>query len=1302
MLIKYDVGWGQNESCEPIFCQEITLNNKNLSYTGPRGKVGTINSVGIESFFLQRVSSWQSGSLTPHTIDYDVSDSDPCRWTLDDPILQGRVERNCIASNSSVKESVFQLLPNNHRFDPSVDYCIEVDMQLLRCGISNSFETDIELRSAKGLINSNGAFPTNAVSELIERRTVNSLDARKFVFSFTPQAETNQNLWKDQIWVIADANSSNTAVVSINDITIKCRTNALASLNIIDLENNTYRFNGIGSKIFETYSWTINEVPVLNNDENLLIQNFNEVGEYQVCLWVTDEYGCCGVECTEIIICEEPDSPEITIRENFCSSYTFSIENLDPTMSYTWSILGGSPSTGTGTMFSTMLNVPNGFYTISVTGQNNCGTVQANESFAFQCSTEPSSCINQRNCISIGENDNSVTLLSTLIFGDHPVIPSTQVFFGYEVKNLCFSVKGKLIVDVGLIYFTNTNWFMGPGSSIEITPNGFWGSRYFINSHLQGCDQMWRGIILNADTPGGFFGTGGLSLTRTTIEDAFRGVELQNNTSFISYNSNYFDNTFGVFVGGNELKNIHTNIQGSVFENKGNLLPPYTGQPSWSNINRFGIHASGMSRMNVISTSNNKNKFKNLQTGIWVNNVELKASHNEFEDNQNISSVGIRIGRVPAHVEIVNGNVFHNLLQSIYLVDNPNRSVVHILNNTFTNTRNANQGLIGVYVQRSPFTALTIGVYNSFDYINGRCVYVQGGLSGLTLNDNTVKISGTILQPFRIDNVQNTSKIERNDFKVQGSVGYLGTCISLLNCRKLSVIDNEMSGTTNSVGASCLTMHGSNKCLIRGNRVLFNHGSAAFIIWGSETTENGFCCNTATSPAKPNFRSFYFSGENGMSFIRQNDIYSLYLDGNFGPQRNAGNNWLGSESFATLADGTSQKASSNRFQVDAMEPTSMPLPSNIFPEEFATDWFKFDGTHPTCSISPTCDIPLFFNDIDDPDLTYDGPDAQDTIIVIVDPARPSCEALIDLYDRLESIDSVANPIAYWSVISLINKWKIWKGSAWIESCLDSVVTFNIDITPWYDVEKEKDKIYHVDEDIRQEMAPIMQVVYDLNDQLDTVTVDSTMVLPPHVVIWYDSLKNALDSLQVLNEQIQQDILDKASSLIAQVNALPTPLPFLVDRKKVWQVEMKYLSGGLGSITSGEWAQIRIIADKCPLTDGQAVYEAMSLLHLIDEETEINANCSPSTPRSKKTSNLKQISVFPNPGKGFFTFELPTDILSDQCAIYEMSGRKVWDAVLIRGNHTLQVDLQHLKAGLYIYVFKNGETLVHQGKLVIIE
>lgn len=836
---------------------------------------------------------------------------------------------------------------------------------------------------------------------------------------------------------------------------------------------------------------------------------------------------------------------------------------------------------------------------------------------------------------------------------------------------------------------------MGPGSIIEIPTNNNTGSRYFTDSKFEACDTMWRGIVVHANNNLG----SGISLTRTTIEDAWRGVELENNTTLISKYSNFYDNYVGVFVGGNNLKTIHTEISDSQFENKGDMLPAYAGQADWSSRAAFGVHATGMTRMNIFS-SGSPNKFINLGTGVWVNNVNLVASNNMFEDTDIFPSVGIYVGTIPSQVEIINGNSFIDLEKSIHIVGNINRSSAIILNNTFLNERTNNvQDLRGIYVQRCPITALTISGINEFDYIKGTCISIRGGLNSLKINNNKFNISGPNLGPIFVDNIQFKSEINENEFIVNENVAYTNICIRLQNSQKVNLFENELNGTSTSTGASLLSLHGSNKCLVKGNVINYNH-AVGFNIWATGSNENGFCCNKAINPAGTSSRSFGFYGENGVSPFRQNDLNSLYLNGNFGTQTSAGNNWLGTGNFARLVDANQTSAEKNQFKID--QNVAGGLPSSIIPSIISVDWFDINGTHPTCSNVPDCNITNFTNDTLDPDLTDDGPDPQDTIIVIVDPARPSCEALKDLYERLESIDSTTSPLAYWSVVSLIHKWKVWKGAAWIQSCLDSVVTFNPDITPWYDAEKEKEKLNKVEEDLRQDMAGVMQEIIELNENLDTIQVDSNLTMPPYVVQWYEQLKDAIDSLNTLNNELQADIQTNANSMLTLVNNLPTPFGFLADRKKVWFVEMRYIIGGLNVISQSQWDEIRVIADKCPLTDGQAVYEAMSLLRLLDEEVEIHEDCAPSVPRTVLKSTPELVKVYPNPGKGLFTFEIPKTLEADQCLILDVNGRTIKQLSVQKNVESFQVDLSSVKPGLYLYVFKNDGIFVQQGKIIVIE
>jgi hypothetical protein len=128
----------------------------------------------------------------------------------------------------------------------------------------------------------------------------------------------------------------------------------------------------------------------------------------------------------------------------------------------------------------------------------------------------------------------------------------------------------------------------------------------------------------------------------------------------------------------------------------------------------------------------------------------------------------------------------------------------------------------------------------------------------------------------------------------------------------------------------------------------------------------------------------------------------------------------------------------------------------------------------------------------------------------------------------------------------------------------------------------------------------------------------------------------------------------------------------------------------------------VIADKCPLTDGQAVYEAMSLLHLLDEEVEIHQDCAPSVPRTTRKSDRELVKVFPNPGKGLFTFEIPESFEADQCVILEVTGRTIKQFSIQKNVESFQVDLSSVKPGVYLYVFKNNDIFVQQGKLILIE
>jgi hypothetical protein len=1300
--MKTDVGWGQDHFCLPIFCQEITLDNKILKWQGARP------ALGFETFFLLEVPSWNSGSFTPHTLDYTLLN---CEFDLEDPLPPGFEERNCLGSNNIVRESVFQTLPN-HKFDPSVTYCIELNVQMLQCFASQSTESNIEVRSARQLVNSKGAFPVNADSELIGRVSLNSLLPRNITVSFTPEEEQDQNLWRDQLWIIADApnaTSSTTASISINNVKINCSTNALIGINTVELNDNTYRFSAIQNKEFATYSWSINNVSV-NNNTNLLVHQFTEPGEYEVCILVTDEYGCCGIQCTNVNICEDLEVPQIEIVENYCSSYTFNIINVDPSASYNWNIQGGSPETGTGTQFCTHLPVGVSFYTISVTAQNECESVSGTANFSYECSLDSPSCLDQRNCVKIGIDMNSVTFLSDLLEGTCPVIPSTQFFFSYLVSNLCFSVEGRLIIDVPQVSFDNTNWFMGPGAEIEITPFGVWGSKTFTGSHFKGCTQMWRGIMVKANTPS-IFGSGGVSFVRTTIEDAWRGVEIGNNSTFISDHCNFFDNYIGIHFPIQGQKQNHVEIKSTVFESTFDMLQPYPGQTSWKPITWKGIDVNNVNFVNIVSNPQEKNIFRNVEIGIWGSKSNINVVNAKFMNTSNFYyfSRGIVLNPV-SKLSYIQQCDFRNLDKSIELKNGAapggeeQLGTVNILDNFFFFDKGIPTvpGTKTYGIESRGLTNYSINITNSnnfyYDCDYGHAIELvgTGGLSRFNIHDNDfIFNNGEEFTGIRITNHDFKSKIHENTFKRNGTATYY-SAISLKDCSNVEVTNNMMDTDDEIEFAVGISYQGLNRCLFKNNQIWHPHVNGISGFGSSNTHILGFCCNTIPIPYPSNNRSIYFHGEFGESRIRQNTIFSLQLNGNFGVQQDAGNIWDGAGSIAEITNFVD--AFKNRFVTDYNEIGA--IPTNIIPSSVTSTWFQPMGLIPDCQTKPDCDIPPFNFQNDDPDLTDSGPNPQDPPIIIVDPARPTCSVIKDLYKRLENIDSLANPVAYWSVVSIINKWKIWKGEAWIQSCLDSIVSFNPDITPWNDAEKENDGVYKANQPQRQAMAPFMEDIIILTDSIMQIQLDSTLIMTSTDVQLYEDLEDALNLYQTGVNDYNQTMIDRATDLLPDLLVLPTPLPFLYDLKKVWIAEMKVVIDGTSALDSIEWGEIEEIALKCPLEFGQAVYDAQSLLQKINIDIETDLDCEFSTPRTKSSKiQSNEIIVTPNPGVGLFDFVWGKEMIGDQILLFNTNGEQVLRKSIENGQTKVSVDISSFMSGMYIWeiVFKNG--LNQTGKII---
>src|SRR5690606_35087881 len=117
-----------------------------------------------------------------------------------------------------------------------------------------------------------------------------------------------------------------------------------------------------------------------------------------------------------------------------------------------------------------------------------------------------------------------------------------------------------------------------------------------------------------------------------------------------------------------------------------------------------------------------------------------------------------------------------------------------------------------------------------------------------------------------------------------------------------------------------------------------------------------------------------------------------------------------------------------------------------------------------------CNLPEHYFTTGDVNINKFWPDPlpNDSVIIVVDPARPHCIVVQNLYQRLMVVDSLADPLEYWYLVSTLDKWRTWQGETWFLSCLGTFYDVNLDVSVWNDTEKEKDDIYEFDQIIRDQ------------------------------------------------------------------------------------------------------------------------------------------------------------------------------------------------------------------------------------------
>ena len=369
----------------------------------------------------------------------------------------------------------------------------------------------------------------------------------------------------------------------------------------------------------------------------------------------TDVYGCTKVDSYTIVPVQNPVLSNVSGPRHTCVGLsTYSITNPQQGTNYTWSIEPSNSNYG------------------SFVGSNVGTTVSINWDESFFSDIEPVFLIIESNntclsrdtikiwkCCRKGGESNlyDQTITTSLPSGDYN-INGTVVFSG----NFSYS---------------NMKFIMGAESNVIIAPNA---QVTFNNSEFRAdCGYMWKGIELNSSAR--------ITMNNSFVSDAYTAIKSINGGRYILYNTVFNKNLVGIDVqsfSGNHLGTVSKcTFESTTDNNPSNLLNPYSNRRG-----ETGIKITNVNNIQIGNTAStaNKNVFKHLDYGVYIDNSNVTLYNNSF-------------GPMPSTSGFIPENGY-----GVYASSSLSNNTLNI-GSTSTNTIFSNS-----------FSDCAVGIYSRYDY----------------------------------------------------------------------------------------------------------------------------------------------------------------------------------------------------------------------------------------------------------------------------------------------------------------------------------------------------------------------------------------------------------------------------------------------------------------------------------------------------------------------------------------------------------------------------------------------------------
>ncbi len=851
----------------------------------------------------------------------------------------------------------------------------------------------------------------------------------------------------------------------------------------------------------------------------------------------------------------------------------------------------------------------------------------------------------------------------------------SEMPFPETTNGQCVEVYGTLIIDEPL-QLTNQRLSMQPGSQIIVSGTG---TLDISSSELSACDRMWRGIKVEA------FG----SLTtkdNTIIKDAQYAIQPLDKSNLNISSTNFVNNYISVYTAGITTLNQTGPFVGNNFTGTNLKLPYWQQSPSPGNRSYAAIYLNKTVGLDIGDNNFASNTISRLRNGIiaygsilHVENVNilntlpqtLVINSETIQDQTNLDGNSININSALIYTQ--DNCEFGETNVGTALV----RTDATITNSSYLSTVNTGQvhnGILSVHSNNS-----NIEISDNEFVVGFRGIFFDETLSPLRLDiernimrtyeDSSTPGLITVLNKLPespVANIRNNILSAGSEFAQQPFYG-----IGLGRVYSINVDDNNISDPVNAI-----RIVGGGKNLIQNNSIT----NCWTGLRTSNSIENNFCCNTISSSGIG--MDFYGicsdSKLEGNVFANSSNGLVLNEGTEIGLQSHNGNRWQGTFlSAASHASDDQDVVSASRFFVDLNDGLDLfPAPP---PTSNGIDWFFIDDGNTYECVSSACEQPILLtNDISESDQKVMEGLSNGYFPAGKWQAERNLLFTIDQSPSLFNFDGVHD---------------------FYQQTANEIHQFN-------QIYREVNDLFKADNDRKERLVNYYQEAKFLKARIQEINAtiqsnigadNSALEIEKQETLF--NLQNINDEYFAVVSSLTTETQGKAFPLINENDNLDKSRIYESNEKIVNDIYLKILAENR-FLTSDERSTLETIAKQCPLTGGNAVFQARIMIgqpFLEDDELCQSAKLKEA---DNTVTDIKEVtSILPNPANdrvSVYTEKKVTDI-----TIIDFMGNKILTVPLNQAEYKTIV-LDEFKNGIYFFTLMYRNHPIHTEKIIVLK